>query len=405
LEGVIPEAAASGLVGAGSGAVTGGVTGAADYGLHCGNACSASGLAGAAGGGALVGGALGGVFGAVGGLRGGGRAEEPSAGTEEATPATCHSFAGGTRVLMADGSAKPIGQVRVGDRVADSVPGDGRLQVHTVQRVIVTTTDHDFVDVTVKPNTAGTGGLKALAVKVGTAIAGLALAAVAATAGAQPATAATGAAVAQPAAVAQQASVAGTDAVSVSGSTVTTTFHHPFYDITQAAFVDAATLHTGDQLQTAGGGTAVITGLRLYHQTTTTYDLTINGLHTYYVVAGRAAVLVHNCGDTVYRTPNAGNKERESNGLDPSLHRTGDRSAYLGDKSVVTEHYASQPGYESGYFEYQMHPDFASEFGQYRRPYDGGDGFQWQIPVQAISRFNQLIITQRWVNYYGGYEW
>jgi hypothetical protein len=109
-----------GLVGAGSGAVTSGAAGAADYGLQCGGSaagCSAGGAAAAAKEGAIAGAALGGVLGAVGGLK-----------------SPCHSFTAGTAVLMADGSAKPISAVRVGDRVANSVPGDAAVQVHTVAR-------------------------------------------------------------------------------------------------------------------------------------------------------------------------------------------------------------------------------------------------------------------------------
>jgi YwqJ-like deaminase len=34
--------------------------------------------------------------------------------------------------------------------------------------------------------------------------------------------------------------------------------------------------------------------VRLYHDTRTTYDLTVGGLHTYYVVAGSTSLLVHN---------------------------------------------------------------------------------------------------------------
>jgi hypothetical protein len=30
---------------------------------------------------------------------------------------------------------------------------------------------------------------------------------------------------------------------------------------------------------------------------------------------------------------------------------------------------------------------------------------QWQIPVEQIPRFNELISGQRWVNYYQGHEW
>jgi hypothetical protein len=78
------------------------------------------------------------------------------------------------------------------------------------------------------------------------------------------------------------------------GGTLSTTFHHPFYDITQAAFVDAQNLKPGDDLQTPTGE-AVVTSVRLYHANTVTYDLTIGNLHTYYVLAGSTPVLVHNC--------------------------------------------------------------------------------------------------------------
>jgi len=61
-------------------------------------------------------------------------------------------------------------------------------------------------------------------------------------------------------------------------------------------------------LTTAQAGTATpttaatITGVRRYHSTTVTYDLTINDLHTYYVEAGTTPVLVHNCGNGLTRT-------------------------------------------------------------------------------------------------------
>jgi hypothetical protein len=43
---------------------------------------------------------------------------------------------------------------------------------------------------------------------------------------------------------------------------LTTTDHHPFYDITQAAFVDASQLRPGDRLQEPGGRTAEILDVR-----------------------------------------------------------------------------------------------------------------------------------------------
>ncbi|WP_157495168.1 hypothetical protein [Kutzneria sp. 744] len=42
---------------------------------------------------------------------------------------------------MADGTGKPISQVKVGDEIADSVPGEATLQSHTIQEVVVTQAD------------------------------------------------------------------------------------------------------------------------------------------------------------------------------------------------------------------------------------------------------------------------
>ncbi|MFI9384807.1 polymorphic toxin-type HINT domain-containing protein [Kutzneria sp. NPDC052558] len=134
--------------------------------------------------------------------------------------------------------------------------------------MIIAQTDRDFVDPTVKK----------LSTTLGKAAAGLALAAAALVTAAAPASAAP---------------------ASADTSTLTTTYHHPFYDVTQSAFVDAVDLRVGDQLQTADGTTAEVTSIRAYHQTQTTYDLTIDGLHTYYVAAGLTPVLVHNCGLTI----------------------------------------------------------------------------------------------------------
>ena len=280
LEDIMPKVAASALVGMGSGAISGATTAAVGYGMSCGSSkdgCSLSGAGSAVGDGAMWGGLIGGLFGGLApgktsaapaeadaGGAAGEPAGEPAAGKEEESSPACkiHSFVGSTGVLMADGSSKPISQVKVGDQVGDSVPGDATLESHTVQKVIVAQTDRDFVDVSIKK----------LATKLGQAAAGLALAAATTLGAAGP------------------ASAAPADA-----STLTTTYHHPFYDVTRSAFVDAVDLHAGDQLQTADGATAAVTAVRAYHKTEVTYDLTIDGLHTYYVDAGDTAVLVHNC--------------------------------------------------------------------------------------------------------------
>jgi hypothetical protein len=127
------------------------------------------------------------------------------------------------------------------------------------------------------------------------------------------------------------------------GGVVHTTFLHPFYDETQASFVEAQNLHVGDILQTPTG-TAEVTDLHLFHATTTTYDLTIANLHTFYVVAGQTAVLVHNCGNG----PEGGEKfpnlepenkaqdlaEAKAAGIAPAAPGTPEFDAYIASGEV-----------------------------------------------------------------------
>ena len=154
-------------------------------------------------------------------------------GIEEALEkcATGHSFAAGTGVLMAGGTVKAIEAVKVGDLVQNAQPGGG-AEVHRVDQTHVTYTDTEFTDLTVT-----SGGRR---------------------------------------------------------FTITGTQNHPYYDLTRHAFVDARDLRTGDRLQTAGAGVATVATLRDYTGSLTTYDLTVDGTHTYYVVDGQTAVLVHN---------------------------------------------------------------------------------------------------------------
>lgn len=151
------------------------------------------------------------------------------------TPAPgAHSFKGDTPVLMADGSTRPIQDVKVGDEV-ENAPPNGRPEKHRVDQIHVTRTDKDFTDLTVATPT----GRK----------------------------------------------------------TITGTQNHPYFDLTAGAFVNASDLKPGDRLQTTGTGDAVtVAGVRNYASSMTTYDLTIDGLHTYYVLAGDTPVLVHNSG-------------------------------------------------------------------------------------------------------------
>ncbi|MGI5518426.1 LamG-like jellyroll fold domain-containing protein [Streptomyces sp. CA-106131] len=146
----------------------------------------------------------------------------------------CHSFTAATSVLMATGTTKQINQIKTGDYVLTAAPGEKKKEKHRVDRVITTHTDHEFVDVT-------------LATKSGP-------------------------------------------------KTIHTTKHHQFYDATTNTWTQAYNLKAHDRLQNAAGGTTEILTTSSYTATQTTYDLTIDGLHTYYVEAGNTPVLVHNCG-------------------------------------------------------------------------------------------------------------
>ncbi|NUS09891.1 MAG: Teneurin-1 [Streptomyces sp.] len=372
------EAATVGVGSIGCAAIAGAAGSLVEQGFACadqgGAACSAGAFAASAVTGAVagaVGGALGSLGGkvlgkiapkamkAVGGLFGKGATDAAESGVADATDEAAaeteaagarsesespsckrgvpHSFTGNTRVLMADGTSKPISRVKVGDVVADAVPGLTATQAHTVTAVIVTKTDHDFVDLTVRPEGTGSAPTakpaastsapstpaasnpsasnpaapdrNASILRKGLRRAALTLAASAAVLGTlqtghhAPPHAATVAAVTPAPASHTAPTSAATPASAEPAAHLTTTFHHPFYDKTRAAFVEAADLHPGDLLQTPTG-TAHVTAVHLFHAHTTTYDLTIGDLHTYYVLAGTTPVLVHNCdeaGDYLYR--------------------------------------------------------------------------------------------------------
>ncbi|MFF4161007.1 LamG-like jellyroll fold domain-containing protein [Streptomyces sp. NPDC001678] len=258
----LPKVVTGALEGAAIGGMTGGAVGAAGYGIACsrsGAGCSWSGAGRAAAEGVREGAVDGAAMGAVAGAM-----RHSTCGDQ------AHSFTGETRVAMANGSSKRIDEVKAGDEIRNAVPGKpGATETHKVDKVIVTRTDRDFVDVTVAPTTK-TGGLGARALKK--AAAGLTAAAAAA------------------AVLAPTTATASTP----SASTITTTYHHPFYDQTRSAFVEAKDLHEGDLLETENGSVEVKT-VRLYHADAVTYDLTVDGLHTYYVLADTTPVLVHNC--------------------------------------------------------------------------------------------------------------
>jgi hypothetical protein len=137
---------------------------------------------------------------------------------------------------MADGTSRSIDQVKPGDAVADATPtvAEGTEdQTHTVTGTHVTVTDRNYVDVTV----ATADGSKTI---VGTA-------------------------------------------------------HHLYWDATSRSWTPASDLRVGHRLQTSEGATVLIVELRAYVAHMATYNLSVDKVHTFYVLAGATPVLVHNC--------------------------------------------------------------------------------------------------------------
>ncbi|MFD0636468.1 Hint domain-containing protein [Catenulispora yoronensis] len=261
-------------------------------------------------------------------------AENSLVNSAEKISTKCHSFEGDTRILMADGATKPIEDVKVGDEIENAQP-DGGEERHKVDQVHKTLTDTDFTDLTVRTS---------------------------------------------------------------SGSHVITgTQNHPYYDVTEHRFVNASELKPGDRLQTAGSDTVTVLSVRNYTSSMVTYDLTIDGLHTYYVVAGDTPVLVHNCDDPVklYRSPGLGNKDSESSGLNAANHEGDHPTAYLSNKPEGAADYAGN-GHDDGFHVYTMKPGFRERFGQYEFPLENTNGLpegttEWRISSDDFDEFNSYI--------------
>ncbi|MGW7361844.1 polymorphic toxin-type HINT domain-containing protein [Streptomyces sp. NPDC054841] len=157
-------------------------------------------------------------------------------------PTACavkHSFLPGTPVLLADGRSIPIETVRTGDRVRATDPYSGVTATRRVTDTITTYDDKHFTRLTVR-----TGS--------GTAL-------------------------------------------------LTATDTHPFWVQGQERWVDAGEIRAGDELRDADGAAVTVLAARKFTQRRTTHDLTVAGIHTYYVFAGDSPVLVHNIDQSRYK--------------------------------------------------------------------------------------------------------
>ncbi|MGW7433945.1 polymorphic toxin-type HINT domain-containing protein [Streptomyces sp. NPDC054861] len=147
-----------------------------------------------------------------------------------------NSFTAGTEVLLADGSTKQIEEVQVGDRVFATDPETGEAKAKIVTAEISGTGSKDLVKITI--DTDGGGGHET--------------------------------------------------------ATVTATEGHPFWVPALADWIDATNLRAGQWLLTRSEQGVQVAEVERWTQTQTVYNLTVADLHTYYVLAGKTTVLVHN---------------------------------------------------------------------------------------------------------------
>ncbi len=146
-----------------------------------------------------------------------------------------HSFLPGTKVALADGGSKPIEEVELGDAVLVTDPETGETTARQVVGTIVTEDDKHFVDLTVRGESGEPSGL------------------------------------------------------------VSTTTH-PFWVESERAWIEAGELEPGMRLLTADGGLATVEAVSPFERRQRTHDLTVEDIHTYYVLADDEPLLVHNCG-------------------------------------------------------------------------------------------------------------
>ncbi|WP_242570476.1 polymorphic toxin-type HINT domain-containing protein [Streptomyces sp. NP-1717] len=143
-----------------------------------------------------------------------------------------HSFLPGTPVLLADGRRAAIETVRAGQWVTVTEPSTGLTTARRVVRAITTHDDKEFTRLTVRSDS-------------GTAV-------------------------------------------------LTATDTHPFWLSDQRRWADAGDIRPGATFRTSTGGALRVLDTDRYTKRQTTHDLSVEGIHTYYVGVGAQEALVHN---------------------------------------------------------------------------------------------------------------
>ncbi|WP_446678288.1 golvesin C-terminal-like domain-containing protein [Streptomyces scopuliridis] len=272
--------------------------------------------------------------------------KDAPAATPQAAPSCKNSFVPGTRVVMADGSSKNIEDLNVGEQVLATDPETGDTRAREVTDTRNHKSDKHLVTLTVDPD--GKNG-------------------------------------------------------QVKPGKITSTSAHLFWLPDAGKWVKAQQLKPGMWLQTSSGTWIQITAIDDSHRSERVHNLTVAGVHTYYVLAGATPVLVHNCGETVlYRSPAEGKRASEANGLNADNHSGPHPTAYLSNKPEGAAQYAGN-GHDMGFHRFVMKPGFREAFGNLEFELPNKNGVigltEWRIPAGRIEEFNSFIDhskTQWW---------
>ncbi|HEX6685093.1 MAG TPA: RICIN domain-containing protein [Candidatus Limnocylindrales bacterium] len=157
-------------------------------------------------------------------------------GRYRANRMSCHSFDPDTPVLLADGTTKKIKNIKVGDRVLATDPQTGHTTAKEVTQLHVND-DWDLAEVNILDEETGLT------------------------------------------------------------TSLETTWHHPFWNTTDDHWTEAADLTPGTRLRDdKGKETQQVISVRIWTGLRQMRDLTVDDIHTYYVLAGSTPILVHNAG-------------------------------------------------------------------------------------------------------------
>ncbi|MGW1784042.1 polymorphic toxin-type HINT domain-containing protein [Streptomyces sp. NPDC002143] len=198
------------------------------------------------------------------------------------------SFSPDTPVLMEGGKTKPIGKIEPGDNVeaADQTTGK-HVGPRPVQYVLINH-DYDLLDLTIRGEDGET-------------------------------------------------------------ATLHTTANHPFWDDTAHLWVPAGELQRGDTLNTSTNHHAYVVSTRITPGAADRWNLTVNDLHTYYVLAGETPVLVHNsggrCGPGFRTASEAGISPNDAKRIQNAANKAGQPVIVVGSRANGTPNAASDWDY------------------------------------------------------------